>query len=161
TGVGTTVNSGATPRYTITMSPNGDAVGDPLTALASTATASSTIIVNSSSLMTVGSYVAVFSGSAWQVAKVNSISGQLVLLDILVFPSAAGTYTNIAAISDGTALNTRNASTTATTTFGALNPSKVTTTPTVTAGGVTPAHYSITVQNPLASTAATGVQVTD
>src|SRR5207247_1260652 len=41
-------------------------------------------------------------------------------LDILVFPNATGTYTNVAAISDGTALNNRNASTTAQTTFGAL-----------------------------------------
>ena len=241
TGVGTTVNSGATPQYSITMAPTGDAVGDPLTALASTATSTTSIVVNSSSLLSTGSYVAIFSGSAWQIAKITAISGQLVVLDtavsasagtsiipvedytinyanighatgtsvvvtdylpsallfagvptgatavstspaigstgnvtwnigtltngssgtldILVFPNAAGTYTNVAAISDGTALNTRNASTTATTTFGALAPSKVTTTSQVTAGNV--AHYSITVQNPLALTTATGVVVTD
>src|SRR5207244_2625521 len=39
-------------------------------------------------------------------------------LDILVFPNVAGSYTNVAAISDGTALNTRNDSTTAVTAGG-------------------------------------------
>jgi uncharacterized repeat protein (TIGR01451 family) len=243
TNVTTNVNSGATPNYQITMSPSGDAVGDPLTTLASTAAATTTILVNSSSLMSVGSYIAVFSGSAWQVAKITAINGQVVALDtavsaaagtniipvedytinysntghaagtnvvisdylpagllyagvpgtnllavngppaigfngtvtfatiptltpgasgtldILVFPNAAGTYTNVAAISDGTALNNRNASTTAQTTFGALNPSKTTSTSQVTAGGV--ATYTITVTNPLAATAAANVQITD
>src|SRR5207244_1901068 len=90
TGVSTTVNSGATPQYTITMAPTGDAVGDPLTALASTATSSTSIIVNSSSLMSAGNYVAIFSGTTWQVARIVSISGQLVVLDTPV-SAAAGT----------------------------------------------------------------------
>src|SRR4029079_15677891 len=79
-------------------------------------------------------------------------------LDILVFPNAAGTYTNVAAIGDGTGLNTRNASTTAQTTFGALNPSKTTSTTPVTAGST--ATYTITVTNPLAATTASNVQLT-
>src|SRR5207248_3271832 len=79
--------------------------------------------------------------------------------DVLVIPTAPGAYTSVATIADGTGLNSRNASTSATTTFGALNPSKVTTTAQVIAGNV--AHYSISIQNPLASTAAAGVQVTD
>ena len=242
TNVTTTVNSGATPNYQITMAPSGDTVGDPLTTLAGAAAASSTILVNSSSLMSVGSYIAVFSGSAWQIAKITAINGQIVALDtaisaaaganivpveeytisysnaghasgtsvvltdylpagllyagvppsnsipvngspvigtntnvtwtigtltpgasgtldILVFPNAAGTYTNVAAIGDGTALNTRNASTTAQTTFGALNPSKTTSTTPVTAGST--ATYTITVTNPLAATTASNVQITD
>jgi uncharacterized repeat protein (TIGR01451 family) len=245
--VGTTVNSGATPQYSIAMTPNNDAVGDPLTALATTASSATTIIVNSSSLLSVGSYVAIYSGTAWQVVKITAISGQFVTLssgvsapagtslipvedytinysnighatgtnvevevrlpagllyggiptgatatnsdpgvgntgnviwssnlpsggttltngssgtlDVLVFPSTAGKYTTVAQIDDGTALNTRNASTTSTTTFGALSPSKVTTTAQVTAG--TTAHYSISIQNPLAATAANNVQVLD
>ncbi|HEV2720235.1 MAG TPA: hypothetical protein VG323_09470, partial [Thermoanaerobaculia bacterium] len=239
----TDVNSGATPNYTITMAPSGDAVGDPLTTLASTAASSTTIIVNDSSLMSAGNYIAVSSGSAWQIAKITAVNGQLVTLatavsaaagtnvipvedytinysnaghaagtnvvltdylpggllfggvlntplgatvtnpgigsngnvtwtlnsalspgatgtlDVLVFPNAAGTYTNVAAISDGTALNDRNASTTAQTTFGALNPSKSTSTAQVTAGGI--ATYTITVTNPLAAQAANNVQITD
>jgi len=240
--VATNLNTGATPNYTITMSPSGDAVGDPLTTLASTASSSTTIIVNSSSLMSVGGYIAVFSGSAWQIAKITAINGQLVTidtavsaaagtniipvedytisyanaghaagtsvvltdylpagllyagvpatnaiavasnpgigssgnvtwnlttlspgatgtLDVLVFPNAAGTYTNVAAVSDGTALNNRNASTTAQTTFGALNPSKSTSTSQVTAGNI--ATYTITVTNPLAATTANNVQISD
>ncbi|HKS22733.1 MAG TPA: C25 family cysteine peptidase [Thermoanaerobaculia bacterium] len=242
TNVGTTLNSGATPNYQISMAPSGDAVGDPLTTLAGAAAASNTILVNSSALMSVGSYIAVFSGSAWQVAKITAINGQTVALDtavtagagtniipveaytisysnaghssgtsvvltdylpagllyagvpssnsipvnsapaigsngnvtwnigtltpgasgtldILVFPNATGTYTNVAAVGDGTALNNRNASTTAQTTFGALNPSKTTSTAQVTAGGT--ATYTITVTNPLAATTANNVQITD
>src|SRR4029079_5956868 len=242
TNVTRTFNSGATPNYQITMAPSGDTVGDPLTTLAGAAAASSTRVVTAAPLMSVGSDIAVFSGSAWQIAKITAINGQIVALDtaisaaaganivpveeytissataghsaatgvvltdylpagllyagvppsnsvavasapaigsngnvtwnigtmtpgasgtldILVFPNAAGTYTNVAAIGDGTALNTRNASTTAQTTFGALNPSKTTSTTPATAGST--ATYTITVTNPLAATTASNVQITD
>jgi len=248
TSVATTVDSGATPQYSIAMTPNNDAVGDPLTALAATASSTTTIFVNSSSLLQTGSYVAIYSGTTWQVVKITAISGQIVsvsspvsapagtslipvedytinyanvghatgtglevevrlpsgllfggiptgatadnsdpgvgntgnviwstnlpsggttlpngssgTLDVLVFPSTAGKYTTVAQIDDGTALNTRNASTTSTTTFGALSPTKSTNTPQVTAGTGT-AHYLISIQNPLVSTAASNVQILD
>jgi uncharacterized repeat protein (TIGR01451 family) len=241
TNVSTTVNSGTTPQYSITMAPTGNAVAYPLTTLSSSASNTSSILVTSASLLSVGSYIAINNGGTWQVVQITGISGTLVTLsgnvtasagtnivpvqqysinysnighatgtsvtvtdllpsgllyggvptggtavttspgvgntgnvtwsigtlpnggsgslDILVIPTGAGVDTSVATIDDGTGLNSRNASTTATTTFGALEPSKVTTTAQVIAGNV--AHYSITVQNPLASTAATGVQVTD
>ena len=79
---------------------------------------------------------------------------------LLAIPTAPGQYTNNAVISDGTALNTRNAYASAATTFGALNPQKSTTTPSV-VNGTGIAHYIITVQNPLTSTTATSVVVRD
>ncbi len=239
--VSTNVNSGATPHYTLTMLPSGNAVADPLTTVANNAVGSNTIDVTSASLLSTGSYIAIYSGTVWQVAQITGISGTTVslsttvtasagtsilpvqhytlsyanagdasgspvvvtdllpsgllfggiptggtgattspsvgstgnvtwnlgtlpngasgLLDILAFPNATGVYTNVATISDGTALNDRNAVASGSTTFGALNPSKVTTTPQVISGNT--AHYSITVQNPLPSTTATSVSVTD
>lgn len=94
----------------------------------------------------------------WTIGSLPSAGNGTV--KFLAFPSAAGVYTNTGVVSDGSALNTRNAFDTAQTTFGALNPSKATTTPLVTNGtGV--AHYTITVQNPLPATTATSVIVTD
>jgi uncharacterized repeat protein (TIGR01451 family) len=82
-------------------------------------------------------------------------------VELLVYPTAAGTYTDRAVISDGTALNTRNASDTASTTFGTLNPTKSTSTPQVTNGSPNNiAHYVVTVQNPV-STQAVNVVITD
>jgi uncharacterized repeat protein (TIGR01451 family)/fimbrial isopeptide formation D2 family protein len=94
----------------------------------------------------------------WNIGTLpNGSSGTV---KFLAFPTAAGTYTNTGIVSDGTAPNARNAYDTAATTFGALNPSKVTTTPNVTSGtGV--AHYVISVQNPLTTTTASDVAVTD
>ncbi len=95
---------------------------------------------------------------SWNVGTLNS--GATGTVQFLAFPSAAGTYTNTGIITDGTALNDRNAYDQATTTFGALNPTKSTTTPEVIAGsGV--AHYVITVTNPLSTTTASNVAVVD
>jgi uncharacterized repeat protein (TIGR01451 family)/fimbrial isopeptide formation D2 family protein len=94
----------------------------------------------------------------WNIGNLaNGTSG---VVKFLAIPTAAGSYTNVAVISDGSALNDRNAYDNATTTFGALTPFKSTTTPNVLSGtGV--ARYIITVQNPLPSTTATSVVVTD
>ncbi len=95
---------------------------------------------------------------SWNIGTLTS--GGTGTVQFLAFPSAAGTYTNTAIITDGTALNDRNAYDQASTTFGALNPTKSTTTPSVSAGtGV--AHYSITVTNPLSGTTASNVAVVD
>jgi uncharacterized repeat protein (TIGR01451 family)/fimbrial isopeptide formation D2 family protein len=94
----------------------------------------------------------------WTIGNLLNGSGGTVRF--LAFPSASGSYTNTAVVSDGTALNDRNAYDSAVTQFGALTPTKVTTTPTVFSGtGV--AHYVITVQNPLPSGTATTVVVKD
>jgi uncharacterized repeat protein (TIGR01451 family)/fimbrial isopeptide formation D2 family protein len=93
----------------------------------------------------------------WSVGTLSN--GETGIIQFLAFPTAAGVYTNTAIITDGTALNTRNAYDTAATTFGALDPAKLTTTATRIAGEI--AHYTITIQNPLPSTAATSVVVTD
>ncbi|HEV8432004.1 MAG TPA: C25 family cysteine peptidase, partial [Thermoanaerobaculia bacterium] len=96
----------------------------------------------------------------WNLGTVaNGASGTV---QFLAFPSQAAAYTNTAVVSDGTALNDRNAYDSAVTTFGALNPSKTTSTPIVTntVSGTT-ASYTITVQNPLTSTTANGVSVVD
>jgi len=81
-------------------------------------------------------------------------------VEFLAFPTAAGAYTNLAYVDDGAGLNHYSAYDTATTTYGALNPTKSTSTPNVTSGtGV--ARYLITVQNPLTTTTASNVAVTD
>jgi uncharacterized repeat protein (TIGR01451 family) len=94
----------------------------------------------------------------WSIGNLgDGISGSV---QFLAFPNASGSFTNFADVNDGTGRNDRDAYASATTVFGTLNPSKVTTTPQVLSGtGV--AHYVITVQNPLASTAATNVNVVD
>jgi uncharacterized repeat protein (TIGR01451 family) len=94
----------------------------------------------------------------WTIGNLTNGTGGSVRF--LAIPSASGSYVNTAVVSDGTALNDRNAYDSATTQFGALNPTKVTTTPSVLSGtGV--AHYVITVQNPLVSGTATSVVVKD
>jgi len=89
--------------------------------------------------------------------------------DFLAFPTAANTYVNEAYIEDYDSTfprtdathDWRDATTTASTIFGALNPAKTTTTSQVDAG--TTAHYVITVQNPLPGpgNTASNVIVTD
>jgi uncharacterized repeat protein (TIGR01451 family) len=97
---------------------------------------------------------------SWSIA--NLPSGGSGTVEFLAFPLAAGQYTNTAIIEDGSVSNRRNATDTATTTFGALNPAKVTTTPQRKNGAPdNTAHYTITVQNPLPSTTATNVTITD
>jgi uncharacterized repeat protein (TIGR01451 family) len=94
----------------------------------------------------------------WNIGTLTN--GNSGVVKFLAIPTAAGSYTNVGIISDGSALNDRNAYDSATTTFGALTPAKSTTTPNVLSGtGI--AHYIITVQNPLPSTTATSVVVTD
>lgn len=95
----------------------------------------------------------------WNIGTlVNGISG---LVRFLAYGTVAGTYTNTATISDGTALNTYNDSDSATATFGALDPQKTTSTPSIINQSPTNvASYTITVSNPL-STAATNVHVID
>jgi uncharacterized repeat protein (TIGR01451 family) len=96
----------------------------------------------------------------WDLGAVaNGSSGSV---QFLAFASTPAAYTNTAVVSDGSALNDRNAYDSAITTFGALNPSKTTSTPIVTntVSGTT-ASYTITVQNPLTSTVANGVSVID
>jgi uncharacterized repeat protein (TIGR01451 family)/fimbrial isopeptide formation D2 family protein len=94
----------------------------------------------------------------WSVAGLST--GGSAAVDFLAFPTAAGAFTNLGYVDDGTGLNHYNAYDTASTTYGALVPTKSTTTPNVTSGtGV--AHYVITVTNPLTSPAASGVSVTD
>ena len=89
---------------------------------------------------------------------VNGASG---IVKYLAYATAAGTYTNTATISDGTALNTYNASDSATTTWGALDPQKSTSTPSIINQSPTNvATYTITVANPLAA-AATSVHAID
>jgi uncharacterized repeat protein (TIGR01451 family) len=96
----------------------------------------------------------------WTIgALTNGGSGAV---ELLAYPSTAGTYTDTAIISDGTGEDTRNAFDTAATTFGALNPTKVTNSPQVTNGSPSNvATYVITVQNPLPSATATSVVITD
>jgi uncharacterized repeat protein (TIGR01451 family) len=82
--------------------------------------------------------------------------------EFLAFPTVAGQITNVVYLDDDDGLggDHYNAYDTATTTYGALNPSKVTSTPNVTSGtGV--ATYTISVQNPLTTTTAANVAVTD
>ena len=95
----------------------------------------------------------------WTIGSLaNGVSG---VRRFLAYGTVAGTYTNVATISDGSALNTYNASDSATATFGALDPQKSTTTPSVVNQAPTNiAHYVITVHNPLA-TPATGVHAID
>jgi len=236
--VNSTINTGATPRYSISDSPNGDAVGDPLTTLNANANNTTSISVASASLLSVGDYIAVFFGGAYTVTQITGISGTTITVstpvtassgtsiipvekytlaysnvgiatgtsvtvqdflpggllfggiptgspaaftspligstgtitwnigtlgsggsgtvDFLAIPSAPGVYTNNGVISDGSALNSRNAYASATTTFGALNPQKSTTTPQVINTGTAIAHYVITVQNPLSTATTTG-----
>lgn len=88
-------------------------------------------------------------------------AGESNLRRFLAYGTTAGTYTNVATISDGDTLNTYNASDDATATFGALDPQKTTTTPSIINQPPTNlAHYVITVNNPLA-TPATSVSVID
>lgn len=96
---------------------------------------------------------------SWNIGTLpNGASG---LRRFLAYGTIAGTYTNTATISDGSSLNTYNASDDATATFGALDPQKSTTTPSVINQSPTNvAHYVITVNNPLA-TPATGVSAID
>ena|GEM_PF-430558 len=240
-----TFTTGASPRYSISDTPDGDVVADPLTTVSNNIFGSTTIVVGSTSLMNVGDYIAISNGSGYTVAKITGISGSTITVDtpvtasagtnilpveeytlaysnigdasgqnvtvtdilpgnllfggivsnggntrtdttaigstgtlawsvgtlsnggsgtiqFLAFPSTPGVYTNTAVIADGSALNDRNAYDSATTTFGALNPTKTTSTPVVTntVTGTT-ASYTITVQNPLTSTAATNVSVID
>jgi uncharacterized repeat protein (TIGR01451 family) len=118
------------------------------------------IVSNGSATFLSGSSPSVGSSGTinWNAGTLaNGSSGTI---QFLAYPSSPGVYTNTAVITDGTALNDRNAYDSATTTFGALNPSKSTTTPQVFSGtGV--AHYVITVQNPLTTTTANNVAVTD
>jgi len=116
------------------------------------------IVSNGSTTRTDSTAIGSSGTLTWSVGTLgNGSSGTI---QFLAFPNAAGTYTNTAIVGDGTALNTRNSYDTAVTTFGALNPTKATTTPSVIAGsGI--AHYTITVQNPLPSTSASSVVVTD
>ncbi len=238
-------STGTSPRYTITDTPDGDVVADPLTTLPSNAVGVTSFSVTSAALISVGDYIAIQNGGSWNVVQVTAKSGSILtvssavtaqngasilpveqytlsysniggasgqnvtVIDVLpgnmlfggivtnggntrtdstaigssgtlawsvgtlgngsggtiqflAFPSTPGVYTNTAVISDGAALNDRNAYDSATTTFGALNPSKTTSTPVVTntVTGTT-ATYTITVQNPLTGTAATGVSVID
>ena len=244
-GTSSSFSTGTSPRYSISDTPDGDTLGDPLTTLANNASSATTITVASSSLIAVGDYIAVLNGGSYQITQVTGKSGSVVTLSsaitasagtnilpvemytlaysniggapgqnvtisdilpgnllfggivtngtatflpgssptvgntgtlnwsvgtlanggsgtiqFLAFPSTPGVYTNTAIITDGTALNDRNAYDSATTTFGALNPSKSTTTPQV-FNGTGIAHYIITVQNPLTTTTALNVAVTD
>jgi uncharacterized repeat protein (TIGR01451 family) len=83
-------------------------------------------------------------------------------VEFLAFATAAGTYKNTALIRDGTGLNTRSAWDQAATSFGTLVPAKVTTIPAVTNSvSGTETRYILTITNPLPTTAAEGVRVTD
>ncbi|HEY2093393.1 MAG TPA: C25 family cysteine peptidase [Thermoanaerobaculia bacterium] len=244
-GVSSSFNTGTSPQYTIADTPDGDTLGDPLTALSNNATSTTTITVDSSSLIAAGDYIEITNGGTPQIVQVTAKNGNTLTLSsavsgtagtsilpvetynlaysniggasgqnvtisdilpgnllfggivsngaatflpgsspsvgssgtinwnvgtlanggsgtiqFLAYPSSAGVYTNTAVITDGTALNDRNAYDSATTTFGALNPSKSTTTPQV-FNGTGVAHYVITVQNPLTTTTANNVAVTD
>ena len=96
----------------------------------------------------------------WNVGAL--VPGASDSVELLAYPNAAGTYTDSATVSDGSGLNTRNATDTAATTFGALNPAKTTSTPQRSNGAPSNiAHYVVTIQNPLPSQTATSVVVTD
>ena len=240
TPVSATTNTGASPRYAISKTPDNGALPYPAARLSGSAAATTTVSVNSAALLSVGDYVEI-NGT---IARITAKSGTTLTLstavtapintyvtlaerytitfsnigiaaganvvvtdtlpagllyagvpvgstapntapaigssgpvtwnvgvltsgasdsfELLAYPNAAGTYTDTATVRDGTGQNTRNATDTAQTTFGALNPVKATNTPQVTNGSPTNvAHYVITIQNPLPSTTATSVVVTD
>jgi uncharacterized repeat protein (TIGR01451 family) len=95
----------------------------------------------------------------WNIGTL--VNGETGVIKLLAYATVAGTYTNSATISDGTALNTYNDTDTATTTFGALDPVKITSTPSVINQSPTNvANWTITVSNPLSSPA-TNVAVID
>src|SRR5260370_23442709 len=90
-GVTTTLSTGASPAYTITDSPSG-AVGFPLTTVANSVTNSSFITVASSSLLTLGGYLALFNGTSHTIAQVTAISGTSVTLNT---PVSVSSGTNV------------------------------------------------------------------
>jgi len=141
----------------------GGGTGAAATATISGGIVTSITITNAGHGYTSAPAVSFSSGSAAATASIATslTNGATGSRELLAYPSAAGTYTNAATISDGTAANTRNASDTAITTFGALSPAKITNTPQVTNSGSDVATYVVTVQNPLPSTTATSVKITD
>lgn len=85
-------NTGATPRYSISDNPDGDAVGDPLTTLTANAISTSNINVASASLLNVGDYIAVNVSGTYTVAQITGITGTLVQLST---PISAGSGASI------------------------------------------------------------------
>jgi uncharacterized repeat protein (TIGR01451 family)/fimbrial isopeptide formation D2 family protein len=96
TSTSTTVNSspqtetnftGATPRFAITKSPDGDTLAFPL-ATANLATNTTNLSVSSTQFMAVGDYIAVTDGSSYYVAQITALGSTSVVLSSPVSATA-------------------------------------------------------------------------
>jgi len=80
TSVSSSFNTGASPRYSITKSPSGDALGDPLTTVATNSINTTTILVASSLQLNLGDYIAIVNGGVYQIAQITGINNLTVTL---------------------------------------------------------------------------------